>query len=96
MKYVLNVIFSKNINTKLTYLVFGVVFASDTHVVSESKSKGEGFYPPLPLSLTFYRKRPVVCVPTGLSVKDWTKLWRFVKVCFPDFMNFSIAFKATT
>ena len=24
----------------------------------------------------------------GLSVKDWTKLWRFLKVCFLDFRHF--------
>ena len=24
----------------------------------------------------------------GLSVKDWTKLWRFLKVCFLDFSHF--------
>ena len=32
----------------------------------------------------------------GLSVKDWTKLWRFLKVCFLDFRHFLIVYQATT
>ena len=32
----------------------------------------------------------------GLSVKDWTKLWRFLKVCFLDFRPFLIVYQATT
>ena len=32
----------------------------------------------------------------GLSVKDWTKLWRFLKVCFLDFKHFLIVCQATT
>ena len=31
----------------------------------------------------------------GLSVKDWTKLWRFLKVCFLDFRHFLIVYQAT-
>ena len=34
--------------------------------------------------------------PIGLSVKDWTKLWRFSKVCFLDFMHFLLVYQATT
>ena len=32
----------------------------------------------------------------GLSVKDWTKLWRFLKVYFLDFRHFLIVYQATT
>ena len=32
----------------------------------------------------------------GLSVKDWTKLWRFLKVCFLDFRHFLTVYQATT
>ena len=32
----------------------------------------------------------------GLSVKDWTKLWRFLKVCFLDFRHFLLVYQATT
>ena len=32
----------------------------------------------------------------GLSVKDWTKLWRLLKVCFLDFRHFLIVYQATT
>ena len=32
----------------------------------------------------------------GLSVKDWTKLWRFLKVCFLDFRHFLIVYQAIT
>ena len=32
----------------------------------------------------------------GLSVKDWTKLWRFLKVRFLDFRHFLIVYQATT
>ena len=32
----------------------------------------------------------------SLSVKDWTKLWRFLKVCFLDFRHFLIVCQATT
>ena len=32
----------------------------------------------------------------GLSVKDLTKLWRFLKVCFLDFMHFLTVYQATT
>ena len=32
----------------------------------------------------------------GLSVKDWTKLCRFLKVCFLDFRHFLIVYQATT
>ena len=31
----------------------------------------------------------------GLSVKDWTRLWRFLKVCFLDFRHFLIVYQAT-
>ena len=32
----------------------------------------------------------------SLSGKDWTKLWRFLKVCFLDFRHFLIVYQATT
>ena len=32
----------------------------------------------------------------GLSVKDWTKLWRFLKVRFLDFRHFLIVYQGTT
>ena len=32
----------------------------------------------------------------GLSVEDWTKWWRFLKVCFLDFRHFLIVYQATT
>ena len=32
----------------------------------------------------------------GLSVKDWTKLGRFLKVCFLDFRHFRNVYQATT
>ena len=32
----------------------------------------------------------------GLSVKDWTKLWRFLKVCLLNFRHFLIVYHATT
>ena len=60
--------------------------AFDTHVVSDSKSKRR----------RFYRKRPVVLSLIGLSVKDWTKLGWFLKVCFLDFRHFLIVYQATT
>ena len=31
----------------------------------------------------------------GLSVKDWTKLWRFLKVCFLDYRHFLIVYQTT-
>ena len=34
--------------------------------------------------------------PIALSVKDWTKLWGFLKVCFLDFMHFLLVYQATT
>ena len=34
--------------------------------------------------------------PIGLSIKDWTKLWRLLNVCFLDFLHFRIAYQATT
>ena len=58
----------------------------DTHVVYDSKSKRR----------RFYRKRPVVLSLIGLSVKDWTKLWRFLKVFFLDLRHFLIVYQATT
>ena len=32
----------------------------------------------------------------GLSVKDWAKLWRFLKVCSLNFIHFLITYQATT
>ena len=34
--------------------------------------------------------------PIGLSVKDWTKLLRFLKACLLDFMHFLLVYQATT
>ena len=54
--------------------------AFDTHVVSDSKSKRSTILSETTSSLSLI----------GLSVKDWTKLWRFLKVCFLDFRHFII------
>ena len=57
-----------------------------THVVSDSKSKRRTILSEKTSSLSLI----------GLSVKDWTKLWRFLKVCFLDFRHFLIVYQATT
>ena len=52
--------------------------AFDTHVVSDPKYKHD--------------KKSSSLSPIDLYVKDWTKLWRFSKVCFLDFAHFLIAY----
>ena len=55
-------------------------------MVSDSKSKRRTILSEKTSSLSLI----------GLSVKDWTKLWRFLKVCFLDFRHFLIVYQATT
>ena len=81
----------------------------DREIIEKYKSRGSGISLPHGYPRAFEARNPNVedfigkhlsektnsLSPIGLSVKDWTKLWRMLKVCFLDLMHSLIAHQAT-